>query len=369
MVTQRFAPEHLSGAPLQALHLARALRRLGHDVSLLTTRPRLGAPLRETFDGVPVRVLPVLPGRARAASSFAAVAAHVALRVPPGTIVHAHAASSASLGAVTAARARGLPSVLKPSRAGDDAELAKLTRSRAAPLLRALVRAADRLLVLDDDIERELLRLGASPARLVRFTNGVDLERFRPPRDAEEREALRRRLSLPPAPLALFAGQLVERKGIRELLAAWPWVAERVPGATLLLVGQGPYAREVRDATARGLAVRLLPAHPDLAPLYRVVDVLVLPSRSESFGNVVTEAWASGVPVAATRVGVLCDDPPEEAFFPIEGVTPQAIADALIAALLPPAGSSQRRACRGAASRFDLAHVAARVSKLYAELP
>lgn len=368
MVCQRFVPRHRSGAPLQALHLSRALLRLGHEVSVVTTEPGLSVPGRDVVDGVPVRRLPILTGAAERASAFAAMASYVALRAPSGVVVHAHAASAASLGALAAARARGLPCLIKPSRAGADAELQRLESSFAAPFLRRILGAAHRVLVLDDDIEREVLAMGVDPARLQPFDNGVDLGRFRLA-STTEREEARQALGLSGARLVVFAGQLVERKGVHELLAAWPRAQARWPDATLLFVGEGPLEREVRAAAARDETVRFLGAVDDVAPLLRAADLLVLPSRSESFGNVLVEAWASGVPVAATRVGLLARHrAPAGGLTPIEAVAPDAISGALTAALGAPLDDERRAALRAAARRFDLDAVAQGLSRLYETL-
>ncbi|MGE5433564.1 MAG: glycosyltransferase, partial [Candidatus Doudnabacteria bacterium] len=82
----------------------------------------------------------------------------------------------------------------------------------------------------------------------------------------------------------------------------------RTPGARFALVGEGPLRAEVAArAEARGLAGRLALAgfRDDVPAILPDLDALVVTSRAEGLGSVVLEAFASGVPVVATRAGGL----------------------------------------------------------------
>lgn len=164
-----------------------------------------------------------------------------------------------------------------------------------------------RAIVALNDAEAKLLvstygRIGA-PVHVI--PNGVDLERFRPPRPAE-RAAARTALGLPDdGTVAVFIGHEFERKGLPVAMRA----LRHAPHTTLLVVGGTP--EMVRHATARaerlGVAhrVRFAGAQPDPVPFLRASDVFLLPSAYESYGLVVMEALAAGLPVIATPVGVV----------------------------------------------------------------
>jgi phosphatidylinositol alpha-1,6-mannosyltransferase len=142
---------------------------------------------------------------------------------------------------------------------------------------------------------------------------GIDTERFRP--DPVARAELRRRYRVGDAPLVVCVSRLVARKGQDVLIRALPLVRERVPGARLLIVGDGPAAARLRRlARAGGVdehvvfagAVRAadLPAH------HAVGDVFALPCRTrgggldvEGLGIVLLEAAATGLPVVAGESG------------------------------------------------------------------
>jgi glycosyltransferase involved in cell wall biosynthesis len=171
-------------------------------------------------------------------------------------------------------------------------------------VLLSILRRATRFAALNDEIADELVDLGVARDRVELVDNGVDLKLFAPP-SAAERDAARARFGLGGAPVALFIGQLQDRKGILETLVAWRAVRRVIPDALLLVAGAGAREREVRSAAAdpsRG--VRYLSVLDDVATVLRAADVFVMPSRNESFGNATVEAMACGLPVVVCRVGV-----------------------------------------------------------------
>jgi len=123
-------------------------------------------------------------------------------------------------------------------------------------------------------------------AGLTVWGRGVDQERFRPGPKTAFRGL--------PGPHLLYVGRVAAEKNVEAFLSL------AVPGSKLV-VGDGP---------ERARLERLYPqAHffgyrhgEDLAAAYRSADVLVFPSRTDTFGNVLTEALASGTPVAAYPV-------------------------------------------------------------------
>jgi glycosyltransferase involved in cell wall biosynthesis len=100
------------------------------------------------------------------------------------------------------------------------------------------------------------------------------------------------------APLILSMGRLHTAKAHDVTLQA----LTRLPDAWLWLAGTGPLEAELKArAEALGVArrVRFLGWRTDAAALYRTADVCAFPSRYEPLGNVVIQAWAHGLPVAA----------------------------------------------------------------------
>jgi glycosyltransferase involved in cell wall biosynthesis len=121
---------------------------------------------------------------------------------------------------------------------------------------------------------------------LVHWPRGVDPEAFSP--SHRDRDVYRYR-----RPIWLHVGRIAVEKSIDRFLDL------KLPG-TKVVVGDGPARAELQrrypDVVWRGWRFR-----EDLAAHYASADCFVFPSRTETFGNVILEALASGLPVAAVR--------------------------------------------------------------------
>lgn len=225
------------------------------------------------------------------------------------------------------------------------------------------------------EFEDLLEHYGASPERLCTSPPGVDHSVFSPGDKSEARVWL----GLDEGPLVLFVGRIQPLKGIDTAIQALAKVdGGFTPEPELVIVGgpSGPDgAAEVAtiDQLAADLGVaervhRVGPQpHKQLAEFYRAADVLVMPSRSETFGLVAAEAQACGLPVVAADVGglpfVVADG---ESGFLVSGHDPAAYAAAISQIL----ADSQLAAdlSRGAleySQRFSWPATAARLQELY----
>jgi len=152
---------------------------------------------------------------------------------------------------------------------------------------------ASGLLAVSNALRDDMIALGLPAEKIRVHHTGIDLDRFRP-------EAGERRES----PLIVCVGHLIPRKGQEVALAA----LEQIPGATLLLVGDGPdRAKLERIVRQRGLShrVRFLGARPhaELPALLASADVMLLPTNAEGLANVWVESLACGTPVVTCDVG------------------------------------------------------------------
>jgi glycosyltransferase involved in cell wall biosynthesis len=139
---------------------------------------------------------------------------------------------------------------------------------------------------------------GVPRPRLTVILNGVDTE-FYCPGAAGPRSN---------PPVILSVARLVPDKDHDTLIAAFSQVSAAFPEAELWLVGDGPRRQAIQEQVRRSLAperVRFWPGQPDIRPLLHQACLVVLSSRYEALPNVVLEAMAAGLPVAATRVGGL----------------------------------------------------------------
>jgi D-inositol-3-phosphate glycosyltransferase len=224
-------------------------------------------------------------------------------------LIHAHYWLSGWVGR-RVARSWGLPLVQTFHTLGVLKNATLAPGDRPEPPLRLhaerrVATEADRVLVLTCG-EASLLHrtYGLSGSRLTVVPAGVDLDRFAPAPDAGR---------VPGPPRLLFVGRLQPLKGPDVAIRTLAEVRRTLPAARLRIVGgasggtdlAGPSELE-QLATELGVAdaIDLEPALPQAALVerYREADVLLVPSRSETFGLVALEAQACGTPVVAADV-------------------------------------------------------------------
>jgi glycosyltransferase involved in cell wall biosynthesis len=150
---------------------------------------------------------------------------------------------------------------------------------------------------------------GVDPAKIEVIGSAVDLEKFKPPRD---RMKFRREIGVSPdTPLIGNVGMIRPDKGQLVLVEAAPLVLAERPDARFVIVGQGTGLLKrginVRNAIDRaGLADKVIMAgyRWDTPDVYAACDMIVIASRrTEASPIVLREAFASGRPVVATKVG------------------------------------------------------------------
>jgi UDP-glucose:(heptosyl)LPS alpha-1,3-glucosyltransferase len=235
----------------------------------------------------------------------------------------------------------------------------RYTRSRAHRVVVNLVTAEERL--LRDTYPR--LR----PPTVV-IGNGVDVDRFRPPTPTE-RSAPREALGLGPADrVVLFIGNEFGRKGLPALTEA---LAATSPRTHLVVVGGTPdlvaAAREQARRVGVDGRVHLVGPHPDPRPWLHAADVLASPSAYESYGLVVLEALACGVPVVATPTGCVPDLVVEGVNGAVVDAAPGRLPTALAAAVERVLGLDTE-AVRGAARATAEEHSWELVARRYLDL-
>jgi glycosyltransferase involved in cell wall biosynthesis len=117
----------------------------------------------------------------------------------------------------------------------------------------------------------------------------------------EQIEAKRAALGVTSRPMFLFAGQLIERKGLSELLAGWERHTSAGGEGSLVLVGEGPQRLGLEALVREKRLSRVVFAgkagYDEIAPFYAAADVLVMPTLEDNWSLVVPEAMACGKPI------------------------------------------------------------------------
>jgi len=226
--------------------------------------------------------------------------------------------------------------------------------------------AASRRTICTSELERQELAEflpAALAARLVVIPNTAPLAA-----GAVERTLARAQLKLEPETVvALFIGQLEDRKDPLSAIAAATAAAARGAPLLLLVAGAGPLEPQVRALA--GPAVRVVGYHADPQPLFAAADLLVMPSRREGQSIAVLEAMRAGLAV------VVSDGPGNPELVGDAGeVVPVGDVEALAGVLARLAADGQERQRLGAAARhryeenFSLERFRQRMAALYGEL-
>jgi glycosyltransferase involved in cell wall biosynthesis len=282
-------------------------------------------------------------------------------------LVHAHTAFPDGDLALRAAELLGIPFVVTEHSSQTGALLRDPSvRDRYA----AVVRGAARVMVVSAALGAEL-RAGLPgladvlDEKLEVVPNGVPMELFRAPPLAERR----------PSQL-LYVGTRKADKGIATLLDAFALARATRPDLTLRLVGRSPTPEEERAWLAKAEtlgvadAVRFDPPadRAGVAEAMAGAGLFVHASRYETFGVVLAEALASGLPVVATRSGgaegILGPDPSAVgALVPVDD--PPAMAAAILETLSRRTAFDPERLRAAAAARFGAAVIAGRLLEIY----
>ncbi|WP_194408920.1 glycosyltransferase [Microbacterium cremeum] len=293
LLAESFLP-HMNGVTGSVLQVLRQLEAQGHETLVIAPRSGevtadLHGARTELLRSVP---LPSYPD-VRVVFARAARLAAILRAFDPDVV---HLASPFVLGwqGMAAADALRIPSV-----AVYQTDVVAYAEKYGMPQAAALVgrhvarlhRRATLTLAPSTASLRQLEDLGVD--RLRRWGRGVDAERFRPERRSEPWRA---RIA-PGETVIGYVGRLAPEKQVHDLAA----LAD-LPGTRLVIVGDGPARAALEAALPEAVFTGQL-GGTELAEVLASFDVFVHPGESETFGQTIQEALASGVPVVATGVG------------------------------------------------------------------
>jgi glycosyltransferase involved in cell wall biosynthesis len=298
VVTETYPPE-VNGVAVTLARVLEGLHARGHPVQLVRPRQdaKQAARTDPRFGEVLVRGLPIprypdlkmgLPARRALQRLWTAERPDVVHIVTEGPL---------GWSALRAARALDLP-VVSDFRTNFHA----YSRHYGVGWLRAPVMAYLRhfhnrtacTMVPTESLKNELAAAGLKGLRVV--ARGVDAQRFSP---LHRSAALRARWGADDSTcVALCVGRLAPEKNLGVVVAAFEAMREHEPRTRLVLVGDGPERQRLanRCPEAHFAGVR---HGADLAAHYASADVFLFPSTTETYGNVVPEAMASGLAVVA----------------------------------------------------------------------
>jgi N-acetyl-alpha-D-glucosaminyl L-malate synthase BshA len=292
-----FPPKWLAGTEIATYNTARHLAKQGHEVHVITSSDK-ELPKDSIEQGFYVHRIEFPRVRFLGTALFGLKALLRLKRVKPD-IIHSQSITMGAVGFL-AKKCLGKPHVVYGR--GTEVYLPWLFKK---PISRLVLRNADAAIALTQDMKREMQKIWNRDIFVI--PNGIDLERF----DNLPRDEMRAKLQATADDrLILFVGRFRPEKGVKYLIKAMAILRQSDQSARLLLVGEGPeeesLKRLVRKLNLESYLEFVGQIQNEEVPRYMAAaDILVLPSLSESFGIVVLEAMASGLPVVATRVGGL----------------------------------------------------------------
>lgn len=354
---------HPGGVVSHGVSLARALRPLGWEPTLLApaSRPdRLPTGLPVATFGRPLPV-PASGSVARIGVTVRGwVGVRRFLRENPFDVIHLQEPLVPVLPFAVLEYSRSVNVATFHATCGSRTSTPNLGYRLAGFLVRRWYGRLDARICVSETARRFISRF--FPGDYLLIPNGIDFGRFAgPPRTPH------------PEPTVLFVGRLERRKGLPVLLEAFRIVKRRFPAARLEIVGPDGGLRRRLEAYIRRhrlAEVALLGFRPDeeVVRRYRQAWVFCAPAtEGESFGLVLLEAMAAGLPVVASDIpGYREVAGPDSGAVLVPPGNPAALAEALVGLL----GDTDRRTELGRrgqawAAGFDWGRVARRIVEVY----
>ncbi|MHB1530894.1 glycosyltransferase family 4 protein [Acidithiobacillus sp.] len=295
LLTETFPPE-VNGVARTLQRLVDELTAGGHRVSVLRPRQRKEAAGAHLF---PATALPFYPQLRMGWALPGQLSRHLR-RLRPD-LLHIATEGPLGLAALLAAQRLGLP-VVSSFHTNFDGYAhhygLRILQDLARTYLRRFHNAT--LLTLVPSMGTQSLLAEGGFRNLALWRRGVDGSRFHPHfRD----ERLRAALGLGAGDILLLnVGRLALEKNIPCVVEAFRALSQRWQGPQrlhLALVGDGPLSAQLRREMTENMTLAGMQIGADLARWYASADLFCFPSCSETFGNVVLEAMASGLPVLA----------------------------------------------------------------------
>lgn len=282
------------------------------------------------------------------------------------SLTHAHYAFPTGVLSLIGKKLFGIPYVVTVH--GGDIDKMAAKSERIAGYTRKVLQGADAVITVGERLKNDVItRFGVKEEQVHVMSMGVNTEIFQP----MPKEDARKELGIPSTEkLLLFVGNMIEAKGVLDLVDAFNIVQKDHPEAALHMIGSSKDERFMETLAKRLLSngVRISHQEPlpqkDITKWIAAADVFVLPSHHEGFGLVALEAMAVGTMVVGTDVGGLSFLLGNEAGILVEPKKPESLAAGLKQALEEPSEARKKIAEKKVAEHtYDV--IAERLTAIY----
>ena len=318
MVTRAFPPLY-SGAAIQSIHLAKALRRRGVE-SVFITDNGTGRTMNDSYDGFPVsRVQTWIKARPGEWSSlgeliFTFKVFCFVLKRRSFHTIHFHGIGGLQSLILPFLRLIERRVVIELTLVGSDDPIT-LSRRKLGFLFLPAIKTADVIVPISSKLEELCFAAAIRRERIVKIPVGVDVETFRP-LQLEDRRHQREKLGLQTdGKIFISIGRLEERKNQLFILKAWKEIRKSVPDSLLVFLGPGnepdnsyfvTLQQEIRDSDESEILFRGMVSNT--AEYMQVADCLLHAALNEGLPNVLVEARSVGLPIVCRKIeGVTSD--------------------------------------------------------------
>ena len=299
----------VGGAEMSLRRLSQQLVKSGFEVSV-ATKLEPGLVAEEVIDGARVYRLKASGGGFKGKFLMLAYTLSVIVFLLKHNkeydVIHIHGADPYGSVAGFLGKLLGKKVMLKIATGGEYGDISGFKESLLGGLQKALYKKyTDIYICISAQIKDEVITEGFSRDKIREIPNGVDVDEFKP-LCAADKMKIRGRLLLPSdARIALFAGRLVVRKGLSELIDSWKIISASYKDCLLLVAGSGSQGDElrkkVRDLQLDSNIIFLGDVN-NMCDYYGASDIFVLPSYGEGLPNALLEAMACGLPLAVSEI-------------------------------------------------------------------
>lgn len=177
--------------------------------------------------------------------------------------------------------------------------LIEFTKDRAKNILKSFYNQCDTIYVPSTTMMDELSDFGVAPEAMKLWQRGIDRKLFSP---SKQKEGLMKSLTGNDNPCILFVSRLVWEKNLQTMIDLYSLVEKNNLGYNFIVVGDGVAKDALKKQMPNAFFLGYM-GHEQLANVYASSDVFFFPSVTETFGNVVLEAMASGLPCVVANSG------------------------------------------------------------------